>query len=108
ALAIAKAASGLLVMAAGLGVALGSTTITYYEPTANWVVMVALLGIVAALVGGTRPPAWMLAGTPLLIASLALSYRRSFWIAAVLGLLLVVLLGTSARGWRVLVPAAVL
>lgn len=108
ALAIVKSVIGLLVMAAGLSVSLGGATITYYEPTANWLVLLVLLGVVAALVGGMRPPAWMLLGTPLLIASLVLSYRRSFWIAAVLGLLLVVLLGTSARGWRVLVPAALL
>lgn len=107
-LAIVKAVMGLIVMAAGLSVELGGATITYYEPTANWLILIVLLGIVAAIVGGMRPPLWMLLGTPLLIASLVLSYRRSFWIAAVLGLLLVVLLGTSARGWRLLVPATVL
>jgi putative inorganic carbon (HCO3(-)) transporter len=109
ALAIAKAALGLIVMTAGGSVELdGGAHITYYEPTANWLVLVALLGVVAAVVGGMRPPRWMLLGTPLLIASLALSYRRSFWIAAVLGLVLLVLLGTTARGWRMIVPAAVL
>ena len=47
----------------------------------------------------------MLLGSPLLIASLLLSYRRSFWIASVLGLLLVLVLGTSPTGRRMLVPA---
>ncbi len=47
----------------------------------------------------------MLLGSPLLVACLVLSYRRSFWIAAVLGLLLVLLLGTSPVGRRLLVPA---
>jgi hypothetical protein len=43
--------------------------------------------------------------SPLLIACLLLSYRRSFWIGAVLGLILILLLGTSAAGRRVLLPA---
>ena len=47
----------------------------------------------------------MVLAVPLLTAALLLSYRRSFWIAAVLGLLLVLLLGTSRRGWRMIVPA---
>jgi O-antigen ligase len=109
ALALLKAAVGLIVMATGGSVELdGGTHITYYEPTANWLVLVVALGILGALVGGMRPPAWMLAGLPLLIASLALSYRRSFWIAAALGLVLLLMLGTTARGRRVLVPSVVL
>ena len=48
----------------------------------------------------------MLLGSPLLIACLLLSYRRSFWIASVLGVLLVLLLGTSPAGRRLLVPAS--
>src|SRR5271168_4340553 len=47
----------------------------------------------------------MLAASPLLVACLVLSYRRSFWIGAVLGLLLVLMLGTSPVGRRLLVPA---
>ena len=68
--------------------------------------MVALLAIITAIVARLRPPLWMLLGTPLLIASLVLSYRRSFWIAAVLGVLLVVLLALSPVGRRLLVPTA--
>ncbi|HST41150.1 MAG TPA: O-antigen ligase family protein, partial [Conexibacter sp.] len=55
-----------------------------------------------------RPPLWLLLGTPLLIASLVLSYRRSFWIAAVFALLLVLLLATTPNGRRMLVPASLL
>jgi len=109
ALALLKASMGLVVLAGGGSVELdGGTHLTYYEPTANWLVLVALLGVVAALVGGMPRERWMALAVPLLTASLVLSYRRSFWIAAVLGLLLVLLLGTSPRGRRVLVPAAVL
>lgn len=116
ALALLKAGIGLAVMASGGSVELNTGTgtgspaahLTYYEPTANWLVMIALLGSLAALVGGLGRERWMLWGVPLLTASLLLSYRRSFWIATVMGLLLLLLLGTSVRGRRVLVPSVVL
>jgi O-Antigen ligase len=105
ALAIVKALIGLAEIAAHKGVSIeGSANLTYYEPTANWVIMIAILGIVVALLARLRPPLWMLLGSPLLIASLVLSYRRSFWIATVLGLVLVVLLALSPVGRRLLVP----
>ncbi len=108
-LALVKATLGLVAVASGRGGAFEHTgALTYYEPTANWLVMIALFGIVAAMVARMRPPLWMLLGSPLLIASLLLSYRRSFWIAAVLGLLLVVLLALSPTGRRLLVPAGLL
>jgi len=106
ALAIIKAVLGLIEVAGGYGAAIeGSSTLTYYEPTANWLIMIAVLGIFAAALARVRPPLWMLLGSPLLIASLVLSYRRSFWIGTVLGLLLILLLGTSPAGRRLLVPA---
>jgi len=109
ALAVLKAAMGLIVMAGGGSVELGGGThLTYYEPTANWLIMIALLGTLAALAGGLARGRWMAVAIPLLTASTVLSYRRSFWIAAVLGLVLVLLLGTSARGKRVLIPSVVL
>jgi O-antigen ligase len=105
--AILKALIGLAEVAGHKGVSIeGTANLTYYEPTANWVIMVALLGILAAILARLRPPLWMLLGTPLLIASLVLSYRRSFWIAAVLGVLLVLLLALSPMGRRLLVPTA--
>jgi O-antigen ligase len=109
ALAVVKAVLGLLEVASGHGVSIeGSSTLTYYEPAANWLVMVGILAIFAALVARVRPPLWMLLGSPLLVASLLLSYRRSFWIAAVLGVVLVFLLGASPVGRRMLVPIALL
>jgi hypothetical protein len=109
AFALLKAAMGLIVMATGGSVELdGGTHLTYYEPTANWLIMLALLGTVAAIAGGMPKERWMAVGMPLLTVALVLSYRRSFWIAAVLGLLLVLLLGTSRRGRRVLVPVLLL
>jgi O-antigen ligase len=109
ALAIVKAVLGLIEVGSGHGAQIeGSSTLTYYEPAANWLVMVAILGLFAAIVARVRPPLWMLLGSPLLVASLLLSYRRSFWIAVVLGLVLVFLLGASPVGRRMLVPTALL
>jgi O-antigen ligase len=105
ALALVKAVLGLIEIAGNLGQPVeGVTKLTYYEPTANWIIMIALLGVLVAVLARVRPPLWMLLGTPLLLACLVLSYRRSFWIAAVLGLLLVLLLGTSPLVRRVLLP----
>lgn len=108
ALAIVKAVLGLIEVASGHGQAIDGATLTYYEPTANWIVMIALFAIFAAVLARVKPPLWMLLGTPLLLASLLLSYRRSFWIAAVLGALLVLLLGTSSLGRRMLLPVGLL
>lgn len=108
-LAVLKAALGLIVMAGGGSVELDTGThLTYYEPTANWLIMIALLGTLAALLGSLARGRWMMIAIPLLTASLVLSYRRSFWIAAVLGLALLLLLGTSPGSRRVLVPSVVL
>jgi hypothetical protein len=106
ALAIVKAVIGLVEVSEHLGKQIeGSTTLTYYEPTANWVIMIALLTLLVAVIVRAKPPLWTLLGSPLLIACLLLSYRRSFWIASVLGVLLVLLLATSPAGRRMLVPA---
>jgi hypothetical protein len=109
AVAILKAVLGLLEVASGHGSTVeGNGALTYYEPAANWLIMTALFGICGALVARVRPPLWMLLGSPLLFGSLLLSYRRSFWIATVLGLLLVVILALSPTGRRLLVPTALL
>jgi hypothetical protein len=107
ALAIVKALLGLVEVAGHYGAAIeGASTLTYYEPVANWLIMIVLLGIFVALLARARPPLWLVLSTPLLIACLVFSYRRSFWIGAVLGMLLVLLLGTSGAGRRLLLPAA--
>jgi O-antigen ligase len=101
-LALLKAALGLTAVAAGVGVVVEGATITYYDPVANWLVLLALLGVAAALVMRARLPLWVLAGSPMLVLSLALSFRRSFWIGAALGLVLVLLLGSRPIGRRLL------
>jgi O-antigen ligase len=107
ALASVKAVLGLIEVAGHLGVSIeGVATLTYYEPTANWLIMIAILTIFAGVLARAKPPLWMLLASPLLLACLLLSYRRSFWIAAALALLLVLMLGTTPIGRRLLVPAA--
>lgn len=110
ALAAAKAVLGLMTVATGRGRAVEGSVITFYEPVANWLMLVALLGMLAALLLGTRDrvPLWALLAAPLMIASLGLSLRRSFWIGLALGVLLVVVLGASPLGRRMLVPAGAL
>jgi O-antigen ligase len=106
ALAVVKAFLGLVEVFGGYGPRIeGSSTLTYYEPAANWVVMVAALTIAALALRRVRAPAWVYLTSPLLIASLVLSYRRSFWIAGILGLLLVLLLGSTATTRKALLPA---
>lgn len=111
ALAIVKAGLGLVEILGHFGTATvegTSTTLTYYEPTANWLIMVTIFGLLTMLLIGARPPKWALLGSPLLVASLLLSYRRSFWIAGLLGLVLVVILASSLNSRRMLLPIALL
>jgi O-Antigen ligase len=107
-LALVKAVLGLASVAAGVGVVVDGAHITYYDPTANWLVLLAILGVVAALMMRARVPIWVLAGSPLLVLALALSFRRSFWIGLVLGVLLVLLLGSRPLGRRLVLVTAVL
>jgi O-Antigen ligase len=105
ALAGAKSLLGLAEVAGHRGTSIeGAATLTYYEPTANWLIMIAVLGVFAAVLARARPPRWVLLTSPLLLACLVLSYRRSFWIGAALAALLVLMLGTSPVGRRLLVP----
>ncbi len=107
-LAVLKAVLGLVEVAGHLGVPIeGQSTLTYYEPTANWLMMIAILTIIAALASGYRPPLAMTLSLPVLIAALTLSYRRSFWIGAVLGIVLVLSLGLSPTTRRLLIPSLV-
>jgi O-antigen ligase len=108
-LAVIKATLGLIEIGGGYGAPIeGAARLTYYEPTANWLTMIALFGVCAALLARTRVPLWVALTSPLLVGCLALSYRRSFWIGAVLGLLLVLLLSLSPMGRRMLVPVGLL
>jgi O-antigen ligase len=101
ALVIVKAVLGLVSLHGGSQVdpTTGAvTSLTYYEPTSNFLSMLYLLLVLAAGIRRVRLPVWVWLGTPLVFASLLLSFRRSFWIGLVLGLLLVTVLAPGAMG----------
>ena len=107
-LAVLKAVLGLVEIAGHYGPQVeGTSTLTYYEPCANWLTLVASLSVIAALVMRARPPRWLWMSLPLVLACLLFSYRRSFWIAAVLGVALVLVISSTPGGRRVLVVAIV-
>lgn len=101
----AAADAGLTGVSASVSAGAGS----FYEPTMNFLMVVLLLGVVTALVVRHRLPRWLLLASPFVAAALVASFRRSFWIAAVLGLVLVLLVATGQRGrpWLVMGGAAV-
>lgn len=82
--------------------------LSYLEPTVNWLTMVYVLVVLGALMQKVRLPGWAYAIAPFALASLLLSYRRSFWIGAVLGIAIVVVIAAGPRGRRVVVPALAL
>jgi hypothetical protein len=107
-LAIIKGAEGLMSLASGGGGgALGESSITYLEPTANWLSLLFLLTLLVALIHRVPTASWARWGSILAFAALVLSFRRSFWIGGTLGIVLVLLLATGRRGGRVLLPSAV-
>jgi hypothetical protein len=105
ALTVFKAGAGLVGVALGQGYTLDGGVISYYEATTNWLCMTYLMGMIAAFVAGIDTPRWARWGTLLVAASLLLSFRRSFWLAtlATLPLVLVVFSGRGSR--RMLIPA---
>lgn len=93
----------------GVAASLSAEASTFYEPTMNFLMVVVLLGVLVAVVRRVPLPRWLYLAAPVLVVTLALSYRRSFWIALVLGVVLVLLVASGQRGrpWLVLGAAAV-
>ena len=69
----------------------GRLTITYYQPLTNWLSMVYILAVTASALGRVRIPNWVWAGLPVVVLSLLLSFRRSFWMAVLAGVLVLLL-----------------
>ena len=107
ALAGVKGIEGLLTWTTGAGRPLDGTTITYYEPAANFLLLVVVLGVVAAFLIKVTLPLWVRLALPVATLALVLSYRRNFWIAAVLGLTLLVLFSRLQEERRMLLPLVV-
>ncbi|MGH2950404.1 MAG: O-antigen ligase family protein, partial [Solirubrobacteraceae bacterium] len=113
ALAIAAGLVAVKVAVGGLGWVLGAgrpiegTVLTYYEPLPNLLLLTFVLTMLAAAMDRARLPGllWVLA--PAALAVLVLSFRRNFWIALVLGVIIVLLVAAGARGRALLLPAGV-
>ena len=103
-----KTAFGGLAWLIGAGRVIEGTVLTYYAPLANLLLMAYVLGVLAARLRGARLPRFVLWLAPFALAVLILSFRRNFWIALVLGAVLVLLVAVGARGRLLLVPAGVL
>jgi hypothetical protein len=54
---------------------------------------------------GMRLPWWVLPASLVTFAALVFSFRRSFWIAAALGVVVVVVVATGQHGWKRVLPA---
>jgi hypothetical protein len=108
-LAAFKAGAGLLGAFSGQGATdeNGGAT-TYYEPTAVWLMLLAVLVVAVAALQRVTLPLWARWAAPLSLLAIALSYKRSFWIATVLALALVLVAGTGPTGRRLLVPVVLL
>lgn len=107
--AIAKAVAGLGVLASGVSQRLsaGGPHMTYYEATSNVLLMTMVFGLAAAPLAGVKLPRWLMWAAPLIFLCLLLSYRRMFWVATVLGLLVVAVVAGGRVGRRLAVPVLV-
>lgn len=92
-----KAATGLLTRFRGDEMAPGQDPVTFYEPTMNFLMVLFLLTVTGAAIRRVHLPGWIWLCTPVVTLSLLLSFRRSFWVAAILGLFLVALIATGRR-----------
>lgn len=106
-LAAFKGISGLYAALGGVGASVEQETISYLNPVPNLVMLIFVLGVAGALLRRVRLPAWMYAMAPVALLALILSYRRSFWIAAIFTLVLVVILASRRRGRAVFALAGV-
>lgn len=107
-IALLKAIAGLTVSLGGLGaVSEGVGILTYYAPTSNYVLMLFLLGMLAMLVRGV--PTYTLAkwAVPVVVVCLTLSYRRTFWLATIACVLILVVIGSGKELRRFLPVLAI-
>jgi O-antigen ligase len=103
-----KSVTGAAGWLLGQGREVDGSVLTYYSPTANFLNLVFLLAVGGALIRRAPIPRVLVWLAPLTFAVLILSFRRNFWIAFVLGALLLVLVASGRRGRQLLIPAAAL
>ena len=104
-LAVAKGVLGLVAVGLGQGRRVGAdgsgalgAVLTYYGPVPNLLTMLLGLGVLALVVSRVPTSVWVKAGAVVCALSLALSYRRSFWIAAIVSIALVLIIASGRRG----------
>ena len=102
-----KGITGLYVALGGIGEAVEEETISFLNPVPNLMMLLLLLGVTAAMIRKIKIPVWMMAGAPIALLSLILSFRRSFWIATAFTLIAVVIIASRRRGRAVLAIAGV-
>ncbi len=107
-LALVKGVEGLVSWGMEAGRVVSGTTLTFYEPATNFLLLVAITGALAAFLLRVPLPWWGRLAAPLAAATLMLSFRRNFWIAAVIAFLLVLLLSRLGTGRRTLLPTVAL
>jgi hypothetical protein len=103
-----KTLTGMAGWLLGQGREVDGSVLTYYSPTANWLNLLFLLAVGAALIRRAPIPRGLVWMAPVTLAVLILSFRRNFWIALVLGGLLLVLVASGRRGRQLMIPAATL
>jgi O-antigen ligase len=108
ALAGLKGLEGVIAWRTGAGRPLEGTTITFYEPASNFLLLVFVVGVVAAFLLKVRVPLWVLLALPVAAAAFVFSYRRNFWIAGLLALGLLLVLSRLQGDRRMLLPIAAL
>jgi hypothetical protein len=106
-LACLKGLTGLYASLGGFGSSVEEGAASFLNPFPNLLMLIFALGVIAALVRRVEIPGWMYAGLPVALLALLLSYRRSFWIAAILTIVLVVIVASRRRGRAVIAIAAV-
>jgi O-antigen ligase len=104
ALCIAKGIEGMVSWFSAAGRPLGDTTLTFYAPAPNFLLLAFLLVVLGFVALRVRVPWWVYAATPICLAAFVLSFRRNFWIAGVVGVVLL-LLASGFRGRRFLIAA---
>jgi O-antigen ligase len=100
-----KCAEGATSWLLGAGRSIEGTVLTFYSPAANLALLVFVVAVLAAALVRVRlPPLLWLAG-PVAVAVLLLSFRRNFYLALVLCVVLLVLVVTGRQGRALLIPA---
>ncbi|HKO39257.1 MAG TPA: O-antigen ligase family protein [Solirubrobacterales bacterium] len=106
-LACLKGLTGLYASLGGFGSSVEAEVASFLNPFPNLLMLTFALGVIAALVRRVEIPGWMYVGLPITLLALLLSYRRSFWIAAILTIVLVVIIASRRRGRAVFAIGAV-